>query len=213
MAKQKSELKNYPLAKSRFELIKEYVKDKKVLDCGCVTHKVHDKEWRKKWWLHDLIVKESKSCLGVDIEKLEIDKLKEEGYNLVCANVEKMELNEKFDCIVAGELIEHLSNPGLFLERVKAHLENDGIVIITTPNPFSIGLISRVALGLKYDVNYQHTCFFDTITIKQLFQRHGFIIKNYYWCPSIYPKAKSNIILKFRRDLAPTIVIIAMLAH
>ena len=41
------------------------------------------------------------------------------------------------DGIFAGELIEHLENPGLFLSECKRVLKRNGVIIITTPNPFS----------------------------------------------------------------------------
>jgi len=39
-----------------------------------------------------------------------------------------------YDAIVSCEGIEHLGNPKLFLESTKQHLNNRGVLIITTPN-------------------------------------------------------------------------------
>ncbi len=85
----------------------------------------------------NFIVKNSRTCLGIDIEEKEIIKMKKEGYNVICANVETMQLNLKFDVIIAGELIEHLHNPGLFLNTLYEHLRDEGKLILTTPNPFN----------------------------------------------------------------------------
>ncbi|MBI5765990.1 methyltransferase domain-containing protein, partial [Candidatus Falkowbacteria bacterium] len=42
--------------------------------------------------------------------------------------------NERFDLIIATELIEHLNNPLDFLENCKKILKDGGKIIITTPN-------------------------------------------------------------------------------
>lgn len=39
-----------------------------------------------------------------------------------------------FDLVFAGEVIEHLSNPDVFLEETRRVLKNDGILVLTTPN-------------------------------------------------------------------------------
>jgi len=119
----------------RIQEILKYVAGKKVLDLGCVQHS-SNKATRADW-LHGIISKYASYCLGVDLLEKEVKKLNELGYNIICADVEKMDLPEKdFDVIVAGELIEHLANPGLFLENCRNHLKDDGLLIITTPNPF-----------------------------------------------------------------------------
>lgn len=40
----------------------------------------------------------------------------------------------KFDLVISEALIEHLKDPRTFLERVNSLLENDGYLILTTPN-------------------------------------------------------------------------------
>lgn len=40
----------------------------------------------------------------------------------------------KFDCIIAGEIIEHLAHPDQLLPKLKKLLAKNGIIILTTPN-------------------------------------------------------------------------------
>lgn len=40
----------------------------------------------------------------------------------------------EYECIVSCENIAFLTNPGLFFSEVHAHLKNDGVFIISTPN-------------------------------------------------------------------------------
>lgn len=41
--------------------------------------------------------------------------------------------NESFDCIIASEIIEHVSDPTLFLESLLKALKKDGLLIVSTP--------------------------------------------------------------------------------
>jgi 2-polyprenyl-3-methyl-5-hydroxy-6-metoxy-1,4-benzoquinol methylase len=157
--------------------------------------------------MHDMICKEARYCLGVDIEKAELSKLREKGYNVKFADVEKMDLGKKFDVVVAGELIEHLSNPGSFVERTNLHLKKNGILILTTPNPLSFGIIYKKLLGKNVRVHDQHTCFFDAQTLGQLLNRYGFEVEEVYW--HIRPEARMHTFINFRPELAPTFIMIA----
>jgi 2-polyprenyl-3-methyl-5-hydroxy-6-metoxy-1,4-benzoquinol methylase len=197
------------LVEERFEVIKKYIKNKDVLDCGCVEHEVYDdKPWWDYLWIHDKICKEAKYCLGVDVEKKELERLKKKGFNVRHANVETMDLGRKFDVVIAGELIEHLTNPGLFLERANYHLRKNGLIIITTPNVFSSGNVLRSLLGMKVKINEQHVCYYDVQTLSQLFDRYGFKVQDIYW--HVRPEAnRLNFLIRFRRDLAPTVIAVA----
>jgi 2-polyprenyl-3-methyl-5-hydroxy-6-metoxy-1,4-benzoquinol methylase len=116
----------------RKDWILPFVQGKKALDLGCVEHtaaKSSDPDW-----LHGLIAQGATSVLGVDILERDIAVLKAEGQHVVCANVETMDLGDTFEVAIAGDLIEHLSNPNLFMDRVRVHLKPGGLLLITTPN-------------------------------------------------------------------------------
>src|SRR3989344_3969940 len=98
------------------------VKGKDVLDVGCIEHDL-DRKNKERIWVHDFLRENAKNVTGIDILEDDIKKLKWQGYDVHCMNAEKFNFNKKFDVIFAGELIEHLSNPGLFLEKCKKHLK------------------------------------------------------------------------------------------
>jgi 2-polyprenyl-3-methyl-5-hydroxy-6-metoxy-1,4-benzoquinol methylase len=157
----------------RAEIIINYTKGKDVLDLGCIdTFSEKSKEDR---WLHAILLKNSKSLLGVDIEKKEVNKLKKEGYDMICADVENMDLKKRFDVVVAGELIEHLDNPGLFLDNVDRHLKDDGTFILTTPSPYYlINLIKVFKTKLTFNQSKFHVALYTPATLTCLLSRHGF---------------------------------------
>jgi len=101
------------IVEDRLEVISKYAYGKRILDLGCVG------EGPSPSWLHFSLVQWGKEVLGVDIDKTKINRLRKLGYNVICGNAERIKINKKFDVVIAGELIEHLSNPGLFLENIK----------------------------------------------------------------------------------------------
>ena len=112
----------------RMREIAPYIKDKIVLDIGCYAEIKEEvnKEKKLDTWIHGFLSKHAKHVVGIDIAKKEIGILKRQGYDVYCQSAEDFKLNKKFDVIFAGAVIEHLSNPGLFLDKCREHLEKDG---------------------------------------------------------------------------------------
>ncbi len=171
-----------------------------ILNIGCVGS--HPKD--SKYWLHGLLSQKFKNVVGIDINVKEIKHF-EKDYKCYVANAENFELDMKFDTIVAGELIEHLSNPGLFLNQAKKHLKENGILIITTPYPFS--LINFIYALLKFPntcSNPEHTCWFCPKTLQELARRYNYnvvymdLVEDYYDnVPSLLYKIFVKIIKPF----------------
>lgn len=157
---------------SRIEAILRRVNYGSVLDVGCIQHSV-EKESNDEW-LHKHLYKQANSVLGIDILESDIENLQDKGYNVTVGNAETFDLEIEFDYIVAGELIEHLSNPGLFLDRCYEHLSAEGRLIITTPNVWGIAYLKRLAFNKEVHCNPEHTGWYDTRTLRQLLERHGF---------------------------------------
>jgi len=81
-----------------------------------------------------------KKMVGVDInqERLNISSLVMGKYNIknfeaICANVEKIPLTEKFNKVIAIDIVEHLVNPENLISEIHRLLRNDGKLLITFP--------------------------------------------------------------------------------
>ena len=107
--------------------------------------------------LHQSLRQRFPHVAGIDISEENLERMRALGYeNLYKMDAEKISLDEKYDTIVAGELIEHLSNPGLFLDRALMHLKPGGRLIITTPYVFS--LLYIVYSNTKKVENDEYLC-------------------------------------------------------
>jgi len=148
------------------------VEGPRVLHVGCAAHEPNPDD---PTWLHGALCKRFPDTVGLDLRQDLVEKLEKFGYrNLYVANAETFDLNRQFDTIVASEVIEHLSNPGSFLDRAKKHLAPGGKLIITTPFPFS--LLEMTYAFLKYPRtcwNVEHTCWFCVQTLGELARRAG----------------------------------------
>ena len=51
-----------------------------------------------------------------------------------CTTVEEMDLRERFDIVLAMEVVEHVSDVGLFLSRCAAMLKPGGMMVVSTIN-------------------------------------------------------------------------------
>lgn len=197
----------FPLVPSKFGRILELVESREVLDCGCVGSAAETRDDVRQT-SHEMIASRAKSCLGIDIWEAEIEKRRAMGYNVVSGNVEEMSLGRTFDVIVAADLIEHLANPGMFLQRARSHLRDGGLLCLVTPNAHSLNTSVKALLGVRAAVNPEHTCWYDPTTLRQLLARYGFRPMEQYW--QDYMKSPlAQVVLRVRPNLAAHFIVIA----
>lgn len=121
------------------DIIIPLIKGKRVLDCGGADHNKFLEKEKKGVWLHGVLAKHAAGILGVDILQKNVDIINASGkYTFICKNVEELDFRDEFDVVFAGELIEHLYNPGRFLSSARAALKKDGLLILTTPNAYNL---------------------------------------------------------------------------
>ena len=201
--------------------------NKNVLDLGIVDHDARYEQ--KKGWLHGDLKRISKKIMGIDIDEKSIKILKQKEYDVIARNVENFDLKEKFDVVVAGDLIEHLDNVGNFLKCVKKHMRKDSLFILTTPNCLSLSnWIELLIFGKIKFINEQHTHWYDENTIKRILKNHDFKIEELSFIihnPHFIEESRSRYLLKnmrhsihaifcsIRKQFAPTIFVKAKLGE
>lgn len=166
---------------NRVEFILSKCRGKKVLDLGCVQHSF-------KWainspeWLYKKIQSVAHYVLGVDYLQSDIEELKKLGFNVISGDVTRhLPIEDKFEVIVAGNLIEHLANFEGFFLNLKRLLIPDGIVLISTANPLYFDHYFFSALKNSILINPEHTCWIDPIALNQLALRFGFKIREFHF--------------------------------
>ena len=179
-------VKEFQTIADRFPVIERHIRTGDVLDLGCVDarkakHTAQERMEHKPNLLFKRRVETNKQTLGIDIDAEGVEVLKGMGYSAQVGDVETMDLGRKFDCIVAGEIIEHLENPGLFLRNMRRHIKPEGKLIVSTPNPFYQGQVWKIWRYGRPMVHEDHTNWQDPTTMVQLFKRTGWELTEGYW--------------------------------
>jgi 2-polyprenyl-3-methyl-5-hydroxy-6-metoxy-1,4-benzoquinol methylase len=83
--------------------------------------------------------------------------------------------DRKFDCIIAGELIEHLENPYAFLRNVKDSLAPGATLVVTTPNPVSWPVLPLEWFrARKFFYTDEHLYYFAPRWVVRMLEHTGF---------------------------------------
>lgn len=104
--------------------------------------------------------------------------------NIVEGDVQHLEalpIDEPFDVILAGDIIEHLSRPGDLLDGMHRLCKQDTKVIITTPHSFGLPSFVRHALGRFRDGD-EHVMSFNSDNMINMLSRHHYVIDSLDTC-------------------------------
>lgn len=97
------------------------------------------------------------------------------------------------DVIVCGEVIEHLSNPGWFLTRLKRQYPAVPL-LVTVPNAFSSVAAKWLARG-KENVNADHVAWYSPHTLSVLLTRAGYTSADLYFYNGAGANAEGLIVV------------------
>ena len=135
-----------------------------ILDIGCARH---SEEKRESANLHEYLITNTQCHIqGIDVLEEEVEKMRDEGYDVQVGDAETFESETEFDVIVAGEVIEHLKNIGKFIRTAESNLAVGGKLILTTPNPDGFAYFRKALFNQPN--NPTHTCWVDPQNLEQL---------------------------------------------
>lgn len=169
------------IVRSRVDPLIKFTKNKKVLDIGCVGMGKDD-TYNGRNWIHGKIAKVATKLVGIDVNEREAEKLRGKGFDIRLQSAdEPFDLGEEFDVIMAEEVIEHLYDLKTFLANVDKHLRNNGLLIITSPNPQAVEFFLQTLLFGRPLVNPYHTHWQNETTIKYLLESNGFELIDHFF--------------------------------
>ena len=167
---------------SRIDYLSEICKEKNVIHLGCLDHNMDTitKKIADNTWLHKRLTDVSARCLGIDIDPVLIDKIKDIGiHNVICSDLSTDHLrteitSRQWDYLICGELIEHINNPVSFLNAMKekyaSYIKN---IIVTVPNSLNFGHIKN-AFKTTESINTDHRYSFTPYNISKMLVISGY---------------------------------------
>lgn len=145
----------------RYKTAARYVRGKSVLDIACGTG----------YGTRMLKEAGARAVVGVDIYAQAVQYAKQHyetpGIEFICTNAEQFEWPERFDVVVSFETIEHLQDPGKFLERIRSLLVPGGDFLLSVP------------LGETRHMDPYHLHVFSQKQVFDLFEKAGFWVDLY----------------------------------
>lgn len=173
-----------------------------VLHVGCADYPLTLDRMNSEEFLHRRLTRASRSCLGVDLSAEAIEAMKGAGMdNVACGDACALsdQFEAEFDVIVAGEVLEHLPNPGEFMEQAARCLRPQGILVVTVPNAFNCLRLWGLLRGREM-VHRDHCYYFSSKTLARLGSLSGFRLREIgYTDPLAYARHHTGITPIWRR--------------
>lgn len=159
--------------------ILELARGRSVLHLGCVDHGLLEERLGSNDLLHAQLVTVAHHVVGVDLNREGIDRLNALGLGeCIVGNAEELQdiphlKGRTFELVVAGEIIEHVANPGRMLESCRPMLAEHGRICITTPNAVRPQNLAFGVFGFEL-VHPHHMCWYSPVTLRVALERAGF---------------------------------------
>ena len=136
--------------------------------------------------MHQKLATVAEELWGVDIDASGIAFLQSVGFDHVfvgdvceLGQIAALE-GQKFDTIVASEVIEHVLNPGALLRSARGlMIAGESELIVTVPNAFRIDTLIALFRGVEH-VHPDHNYWFSYQTVTNLVRKSGYEISGLY---------------------------------
>lgn len=174
----------------RVEYLRQACCGRRVLHLGCTNWPYTAQSLADGSLLHLQLRAEAAELWGLDADQKGLDLLASQGFERLLRGdlemLEKLEPPEPaapFDVIVAGEIVEHLSNPGQFLAGVRRLMTPETRLILTTVNAYcgmrAVVYALRGRGGRVEPVHPDHVAYYSYATLRHLLGRHGFAVHDF----------------------------------
>jgi 2-polyprenyl-3-methyl-5-hydroxy-6-metoxy-1,4-benzoquinol methylase len=187
--------------------------DKNILDIGC-----HDGTFMS------LIKNRNNNFFGIEASEWGLNKSGQRGIEVnqyfFDGKTRLPYVDEFFDVVVAGEIIEHIYDTDFFLSEIWRVLKPAGKLILSTPNIASLGRRIFLLFGMNPIIELSpnepdssgHIRYFTSESLRQLLVKHKFkIISSQSDCVNFSKsgKLKSTLLSKIFPKLGASVIFLA----
>jgi SAM-dependent methyltransferase len=161
----------------RIEYLTGRARGRRVIHVGFVDTGCRTMQERAGSWLHAHLDGVATSLVGIDVDEGGVKDAVDAGYEAYVADCRDPEALAALgvvpaELVIAGEVIEHLDDPGAFLAGLHRLVAPGGELVVTTPN--ACGLFNVFAALARREINHpDHVVMFTWRTLTNLAARHG----------------------------------------
>lgn len=170
-----------------------------ILDIGCANGLLGE------------ILKKRQTCrvTGVDSNAALLNVAETRLDNVINGDIEEIidrGTLGKFDCIVCGDVLEHLNNPWKVVSGLRRHLKKGGLFVASTPNIANWAIVYEMLKG-RWDyvpftiLSGTHIRFFTRESLKELFEDAEYRIKEIYFQGLELPAEGAKFIGVLKKNL------------
>ncbi|MEW6332564.1 MAG: methyltransferase domain-containing protein [Pseudomonadota bacterium] len=168
------------------EYVVAAVAGKRVLDIGVVSHSA--RYFEQPGWRHGRIHAAAAHCVGLDILEPLVRELNSRGFNVRCVDATSdVDMGERFDVVFIGDVVEHVNNAVALLRFAGRHLDRNGRLLVSTPNPFSRAFFRHFLRDGLSLVNLDHVAWITPTMALELGRRAGLILTAYHLIKPVAP--------------------------
>ena len=172
---------------------------KDVLDIGCANG------------LFGQMLKKRQRCVvtGIECDTELVNMAKARLDNVISGDIEEIidrgSLG-RFDCILCGDLLEHINNPWKVVGALNRHLKKGGLFIASVPNIANWAIIYEMLKG-RWDyvpfsiLSGTHIRFFTRDSLKELFEDAGYRTREIYFQGFEVPAEGAKFIGVLKKNL------------
>lgn len=121
---------------------------------------------------------------GIEAFPEAAEQAKEKLDHVVLGDIETMEMpyeEEQFDCVIFGDVLEHLFDPWAVIEKVKPYIKHNGVILASIPNVAHISVLAPLLAGNWSYTEYglldkTHIRFFTFNEMLRMFLKAGYSI-------------------------------------
>lgn len=182
----------------RIEHLTSLARGRRVIHVGFVDSGCQSMQARAGAWLHAHLDDVASSLVGIDVDEAGVADATAAGFESYVADCRDPAALEALgiapaQLVIAGEVIEHLDDPGAFLSGLHALVAPGGQLVVTTPNAY--GLFNVLASLARREINHpDHVLMFTWQTLTNLAGRHGWQpVATSVYVPSVKDLSGSGI--------------------
>lgn len=180
----------------RINTIENITNNSKVIHVGFADHiPLIKNKIEKNNWLHKRLINSTKVCVGIDINKEAVEFVKREldisnvyHHDIIKDNPLQEIMNNNWDYLILGEVLEHVDNPVLFLSTIKQKYGSVvKRIVITVPNAFDLINLILIRKNIEF-INTDHRYWFTPYTLAKVGRQSGLMPVDFYYCQSYLPQ-------------------------